>query len=64
MNFDKWWENFGYFEYKNTSDTVEVARASWDKCKEEVLKIIFLNTKQNGHKSIDVNKLAEEIEKL
>ena len=37
---------------------------AWNACKEEALKIVFLNTKQNGKKSIDVDLLVKEIEKL
>lgn len=37
---------------------------AWRAAKEEILKIIFLNIKQNGHKSIDIDKTIKEIEEI
>lgn len=65
MNFIKYWENTGYFKLdKSNPDVVESSRDSWNACKEEILKIIFLNTKQNGKKTFDLEKAVAEIEKL
>lgn len=60
MNFEKWWKNFKDDEVVGE----ELAQKSWDAAKEEILRIIFLNTKINGHHSIDIEQTIKEIEKI
>jgi len=63
MNFDEWSKEFEY-DFSKFGTNVDSARVAWDTCKEEILKIIFLNTKQNGTAKLDLKKTLEEIEKL
>ncbi len=37
---------------------------SWNACKEEITRIIFLNSHQNGEFRCDIRRVLEEIENL
>ena len=63
MNFKQWWNKDGN-NVKSDGGLRNFSECGWNACKEEILKIIFLNTKQNGKKSIDVDLLIKEIENL
>lgn len=57
MNFKQWIFN----ESKTLNPSAE---DGWEACKQEVLKIIFLNLKENGERTIDINKTIKEVENL
>lgn len=61
MNFKEWSDTEG----KNLEFSEHRAAAkAWSACRDEILKIIFLNTKVNGIHTINVDKIISEIEKL
>ena len=63
MNFEEWYKKYDDYNC-TTEDFPKVAKDGWIACKEEVLRIIFLNTKVNGVHKVDVEKVISEIEKL
>lgn len=60
MNFNEWYNK----EENKSKYTLFDSQAAWNSCREEVLKIIFLNTKVNGKHHIDFEKLLKEIQEL
>lgn len=66
MNFQEWYDKHAEIDFNNEGIGLEVDMAcqGWNACKQEILKIIFLNVKQNGKLSIDIKKTVEEIEKI
>ena len=58
MNFKEWWKK----NYDDNADTA--AFNSWNAAKEEIIKIIFLNSHQNGTFKTDIHKVLDEIEKI
>lgn len=64
MKFAEYIQDNYFKHHEPNKDRQEDMKLGWEGCKNEITKIIFLNTKINGKKSIDVNKLVEEIEKL
>ncbi len=62
MNFKQWYES--EFKRNGISYNLIDSQNAWNAAKEEILKIIFLNTKVNGEHKVNIEKIIEEIEKL
>ena len=70
MNFNEFWNkhdiwtNDPYISDNPVDLERKCAEYGWNSAKEEILKIIFLNTKVNGKKSLDIEELIKQIEEL
>ena len=62
MNFKEWWKRDGDGFHSNFPK--EISEHAWNAAKEEILRIIFLNTKTNGKHTIDIDKTIKQIEEL
>ncbi len=63
MNFKEWWKKDGN-NVKSDGGLRNFSECGWNACKEEITRIIFLNSHQNGEFRCDIRKVLEEIEKL
>jgi hypothetical protein len=65
MNFKEWFNKYNNNQEQDLNkEQVFLCSDGWDACREEVLKIIFLNTKLNGKKTVNIDTIIQEIESL
>lgn len=63
MKFLEWF-NTVYTGDRDNKIEFLAAQDAWDAAKQEILKTIFLNTKTNGKRTLDLNKTVAEIEEI